>query len=263
MLDEGIAREVVNRVQRLRKKAQLQPSDAVTVCYTIEPSDHDLARIIDQHRDYIESSTKNPMTMEEQNGEVIIVEDYDLKGAQMRLTVTKGFENCLSQMKPAVAVAMKDHDNPFVPFVNVVSGSACGVVLLENPKGCNCVTSTQQLAEQVQCLFGMSKAPSLYTDQACRTEVGRTAVDALNGQTLFVSPSTGATTKGSCCPFVNVKFGSKTGSLLLENPSGNLLDEHAPEVLQATFGQSVSSLAGSPLNQVNWKKMAGQNCKAQ
>jgi hypothetical protein len=31
MIDEGIAREVISRVQKLRKKAKLQPSDPVTV----------------------------------------------------------------------------------------------------------------------------------------------------------------------------------------------------------------------------------------
>ena len=31
MLDEGVAREIINRVQKLRKKASLVPTDAVSV----------------------------------------------------------------------------------------------------------------------------------------------------------------------------------------------------------------------------------------
>lgn len=31
MIDEGIAREVISRVQKLRKKAKLQPTDPITV----------------------------------------------------------------------------------------------------------------------------------------------------------------------------------------------------------------------------------------
>jgi isoleucyl-tRNA synthetase len=62
MMDEGIAREVVNRVQKLRKKAKLQPKDDVCVQYTLTPSDHDLGRIIKEHQEYIESTTKNVMT---------------------------------------------------------------------------------------------------------------------------------------------------------------------------------------------------------
>ena len=89
MLDEGLAREVVNRVQRLRKTAKLQPSDVVTVQYTIEPANHELTRIIAEHREYIETSTKNAMTPNEASGQVLITEDYDLKGAKMTLKIWK------------------------------------------------------------------------------------------------------------------------------------------------------------------------------
>lgn len=36
MLDEGLAREVINRIQRLRKKINLSPSDDVTAYYRIQ-----------------------------------------------------------------------------------------------------------------------------------------------------------------------------------------------------------------------------------
>jgi isoleucyl-tRNA synthetase len=36
MKDEGTAREVVNRIQKLRKKAKLVPSDPVTVYYEVQ-----------------------------------------------------------------------------------------------------------------------------------------------------------------------------------------------------------------------------------
>ena len=68
MMDEGLAREVVNRVQKLRKKAKLQPSDEVTVQYIIEPSGHDLIRVIKEHQAYIEASTKNAMISQEAAG---------------------------------------------------------------------------------------------------------------------------------------------------------------------------------------------------
>ena len=130
MLDEGIAREVVNRVQRLRKKAKLQPSDNVTVQYTLEPANHDLGRIITQHLEYIETSTKNPMTTEAQDGEVLIVEKCELKGAQMTLTITKGASASTAVVK---SVKMADYGLPKVGFVNVVSDGQCGVILMENP----------------------------------------------------------------------------------------------------------------------------------
>ena len=64
MMDEGLAREVVNRVQKLRKTAKLQPKDDVCVQYTLTPPDHDLGRIIKEHQEYIESTTKNVMTLD-------------------------------------------------------------------------------------------------------------------------------------------------------------------------------------------------------
>ena len=36
MKDEGLAREVINLVQKLRKEAHVTPSDAVTVYYEVE-----------------------------------------------------------------------------------------------------------------------------------------------------------------------------------------------------------------------------------
>ena len=50
MLDEGVAREVVNRIQKLRKKAGLAPTDEVTVHCHVQPAGHDLARVISEHR---------------------------------------------------------------------------------------------------------------------------------------------------------------------------------------------------------------------
>ena len=84
MLDEGIAREVINRIQKLRKKAGLQPQDEVTLYYKVDPDKHDLLRIIENYTDYIETTTKNPLvfvscessTLEEKIAE----EQYDLKG---------------------------------------------------------------------------------------------------------------------------------------------------------------------------------------
>ena len=84
MLDEGCAREVVNRIQKLRKKAGLQPQDEVTLYYKVKPSGHDLLRIINEYTTSIESSTKNPIVLESttnrNDNKKLVEEDYDLKG---------------------------------------------------------------------------------------------------------------------------------------------------------------------------------------
>ena len=82
MKDEGTAREVVNRIQKLRKKAGLKPQDEVTLYYKVSPAGDDLLRVINEYVEYIETSTKNPVVLDsaKSNQNKIIEEHYDLKG---------------------------------------------------------------------------------------------------------------------------------------------------------------------------------------
>ena len=83
MLDEGTAREVVNRIQKLRKKAGLQPQDEVTLYYEVNPREHDLLRVINDHVNYIETSTKNPLVLDTTGNlskNKIAEEQHELKG---------------------------------------------------------------------------------------------------------------------------------------------------------------------------------------
>lgn len=61
MQNEGIAREVINRIQKLRKKAHLVPSDPITVYYNISPPDHNLVEITRKYKQFIETTTKFPI----------------------------------------------------------------------------------------------------------------------------------------------------------------------------------------------------------
>ncbi len=265
MLDEGIAREVVNRVQRLRKKAKLQPSDAVVVRYVVEPATHDLVRIIDQHREYIETSTKNPMVMDKQDGELLVSEDYELKGAKMKLEITKLSSSTRSgsSVSNGPTVAMKDHGKPAVAFVNVVVGSTCGVVLLENPVGANKITTSQQLFDQVALLFGLGKAPAtMYLDSSCTKEVGRN-LEGVSGKTLFVRPSGSKAVAGACCPFVNLEHNGSKSCLLKENPSGAAITDFAEDAVKLIFGSKVTKVNNQKLSQVTWSKLSGQNVHVQ
>ena len=270
MLDEGLAREVVNRVQKLRKKAKLQPSDVVTVQYIVEPANHELTRIIAEHRDYIETSTKNDMTPNEASGEVMIVEDYDLKGAKMTLKIWKETTSSSSvDVASAISVTLKNHGVPQVPYINVVSGSKTGVVLLENPIGLNKLTSWNQVSEEIAGLFGSPSKTSdnsLFSDSRCSVKVTGSVPD-FNGKTIFltsckVNSESAKLVGGACCPFANVNFSDKKGCLLLQNPFEQSLTEYSSDVLNATFGKSVGKLNGTPVDKVNWEKAAGQNFSA-
>merc|ERR1719334_2156149 len=93
MLDEGVAREVINRVQKLRKTTGLKVADKVTMFFTISPPDHNLNKIVSEYLDYIQSSSKTPLRPLKSPGPFSTLgkEEYELKGAKLTLTVAKGF----------------------------------------------------------------------------------------------------------------------------------------------------------------------------
>merc|ERR1719420_1139889 len=91
MLDEGVAREVVNRIQKLRKSAGLKVDDQVRLVYSVTPSDHHLATVIKKFSDYIQTSSKTPLELlTSQPKDFTKKESYDLKGAKLELVVTPG-----------------------------------------------------------------------------------------------------------------------------------------------------------------------------
>ncbi|KAL6447265.1 hypothetical protein ACFW04_001489 [Cataglyphis niger] len=61
LYNEGIAREVINRVQKLRKKSNLIPSDKAVVFYDIKDKNSTLAKVIVSHKKFIENTTKTPL----------------------------------------------------------------------------------------------------------------------------------------------------------------------------------------------------------
>jgi len=73
MLDEGTAREIINRIQKLRKKAHLVPTDLITVYYSISP-EGDLSRVAKEFNDFIINVLKVPFIDGPAVGNVIIEE---------------------------------------------------------------------------------------------------------------------------------------------------------------------------------------------
>lgn len=60
MINEGVLREVVNRIQRLRKEFKLVPSDEIVVYYQVTPATSKLAELLKKSTEFIESSVKKP-----------------------------------------------------------------------------------------------------------------------------------------------------------------------------------------------------------
>lgn len=55
-----MAREIINRIQKLRKKSHLIPTDQITVYYNISPENSELSRVAKEYRDFIEVTIKSP-----------------------------------------------------------------------------------------------------------------------------------------------------------------------------------------------------------
>jgi len=234
MLDEGVAREVINRIQKLRKKAGLAPSDEVTLYYDISPADHDLVRVVADHQETIETTTKNPVRKAAAGsaaGNLLAEESYELKGAKMKLKIVKGF--CSDHGNTTLQV----YGQPKVKFVNVVHGSRAATVLLENPLGSGSSLSYAQLCDQVQNLFGCSFT-KLFSNAERTEEISMASVTT--GQTLYTSaqPLAKVSSQGgpsACCPFVDVECEGACATLLLENPAGVSVTQYSNDVIKAVF----------------------------
>ena len=115
MLEEGVAREVINRVQKLRKSAGLEVDDKVTMYFTVTPKEHSLAKIITKFSDYIQTSSKTPVRPQVSAPMTYLKkESYDLKGANLELVVTQGLPLEYSSGAP-----VSSGTAPFPPWVNL------------------------------------------------------------------------------------------------------------------------------------------------
>jgi len=90
MMDEGLAREVINRIQKLRKKAKLVPTDKISIFYEIDSKkkdNEDLSRAVRNYQNFIETGVKSPFSGEPAQENVIISEEVEVKGCKFQLTL--------------------------------------------------------------------------------------------------------------------------------------------------------------------------------
>ena len=258
MLDEGTSREVMNRVQKLRKKAGLVPSDQVTVYFSLEgKGSTQLEKIISEFREAIETTTKSPIRplLGGEAGKLLVEDTFPLKETKLNLKIIEGFCSDFvagseqQQRGGGGGTAYAPHGNPGCRFVNVVFEDGAGVVLLENPAGCNVLKGVDELKKQAQIIFGLGGADvdiDLFEDSYCKKNVKQ--VESLHGKTLFMKtqlnggkqPTAMVTgdsgSSACCCKFVKLQADGKASAvLLLENPVGSPLDEYAAITL-ASFG---------------------------
>jgi len=90
---EWLARELVNRVQKLRKKAGLQATDDILVFYLFEDdTGADLRGALTEHKDFIQRTVGNlPIDVKERqaNQQLIIEEEQEVADVKFKLYLVK------------------------------------------------------------------------------------------------------------------------------------------------------------------------------
>lgn len=156
---EGTAREIINRIQKLRKKGQLVPSDPVTVFYGV-PAGGVLEKVVQEFNNLIVSTLKAPIaTLPIAKGlKTVISETQELKGEKLEIVIgikeghnlpASNSSDTQKKAKSPPKKAKSDHrelngtldsNQPYCKFVNVELHQSNGEVkratlLLENPIG--------------------------------------------------------------------------------------------------------------------------------
>uniref|UniRef100_A0A672SC19 isoleucine--tRNA ligase n=1 Tax=Sinocyclocheilus grahami TaxID=75366 RepID=A0A672SC19_SINGR len=225
MQDEGVAREVINRIQKLRKKGHLVPSDEITVYYSSQPAGEYLDKVIQAHTDFILATTKAPLKPYPvaQNASVIVQEKTQLKGSDLELTIVRGSSVSRALLTTAACayvnlrVTLKDRqqgtgrtltvtsgsspadasssDSLLCPYVNLqlmnASPAECktgdvATLLLMNPAGKNALLFPDLLCEAAK-VFGLrGRKLTLCLNEELTDELEASSLHTLNTKTLFV-----------------------------------------------------------------------------
>jgi len=78
---EGLAREVVNRIQKLKKKAGLVPTDEVTVWFEVSDASGEMQKVVAANGDYIQTAIRAPLKplSDKPQSAKVVVEDNEAK----------------------------------------------------------------------------------------------------------------------------------------------------------------------------------------
>lgn len=247
MQSEGLAREVINRIQKLRKKAHLVPTDEIAVYASIVPKNCDVDIVANKYKEYIQNAIKASFLLGVPDGLTPLIEEtQSLKGANKEAKLS------ISIIKISASVPKK---SPSCRFVVVhlkgiqpglgVKGEV-GTVLLENPVGYN-VLSLEALIEEVEVLFGLcgkhielSNSEGVILTESMVKKMSNTVIFAHpKGTSINESKSANI----SISKFTEIKLQEKCGTLILENPLG--IDLLLSEEEKANRALNIFSLNGT------------------
>jgi isoleucyl-tRNA synthetase len=240
MLNEGLAREIINRVQKLRKKAKLLPMDAATLYYDVKAGDSDIASVIVSHKEFIESTTKTPQkTISEwpKGARPIIEETLKVKGVDIYLALVA------DSATPGTAAAGPGGRDTFSKYVNVElvgmeprfgAASPFATVLLENFD--NKPITCDDLKAEVTKIFGIHGCgyELRHNGRLINDDEAMDVLRSLTG-TLVHAVKVGESPSASdsrpiadepFCRFINVQNKEKKTTVLLENPRDSFTLDH-------------------------------------
>jgi len=231
MQNEGISREIINRIQKLRKKAHLVPTDKVTVYLKYDES---LAHVVEQYGEGIQNAIKAPVLPYPPTGSDVkffICESFMIKESTLHVAIVKEEEG-------GGGAAADIGSPPSCKFVNVSlrddslrpdkSRGWLGSILLENPVGKSAL-NLDQLHSSVEDIFLLHGKPFVMID--CNGQKVTDVSKLVPGTSVLITKDVGDSLylddpividDKPFVPFINVSGGKGGGeaTVLLENPWG-------------------------------------------
>ncbi|XP_044256881.1 isoleucine--tRNA ligase, cytoplasmic [Tribolium madens] len=214
MQDEGTAREIINRIQKLRKKAHLVPTDQISVFYK---TTGDLDRVAKSYCGFIENTIKatfKPIEQKQNSDLVIIEEVQQLKNCNLQLVLTQ-FSDIVIPTSKWVNIQLVGLQSRYC------NRSSKAIALLEVA---NKPVSLNHLQSSVFRLFGVEHYSLVKVNAK---EVTEQDLPNLSGQTIFVIPPNKDVKLPEIsggvpfCKVFNFVAQNVSGTLILENPIGN------------------------------------------
>lgn len=235
MIEEGMAREIINRVQKMKKKAKLVPTDAVHITYeALEYRNADEAsgrtenciwRVLREQHGFIQTTIKSPLAEHDTKlyagKRLLLSEQFEMKELLLQLNIYTEEELLL----------------PTVDWVNVMwhdrKAYAEGTVLLVDRSGQRLTLAG--LHREVDTLFGLSgRRIVLSLDDVPLSDDAQLGADArLSGRTLVATGAYAESSTGQVqvvartqpyAQFVNAEHGGRRVTWIVENPLGAQLD---------------------------------------
>lgn len=211
LLEEGIAREIITRIQKLKKKAQLVPTDSVIVLYEVNDANNIVTKVAKSHNDFIQATIKSPFIpyRKEDVQKVVISESFDLKDVQLKIVICSPRGNEIL---------------PTTKWANFVRGDSKGTVLLHNFDGK--FLTLDELHNEIDILFRLHGRKVYLLDSGKVV----TSVESLHEKTIIVGDKDNTTSaelydSSPFVKFVNTDFKGKSVTVILENPQGKILGE--------------------------------------